>query len=199
MKNAFNIFFVTAFCLLFVGTAMSQTTKADKKAAQIAELKRLVTSKNYIFRATTAQPTIIAGVQISGGSMAPNSIANQLNSGMVNLTSSYDVKIANDTLSAYLPYFGQAFSAPYNNTTEGGIKFTTKKFDYTVTEKKNGRLEIVIKPQDLNPRAPSDVQRMLLSVSEGGWANLQVILLTRQRITFSGRLEEIKPQAVPKS
>src|SRR5215217_1548153 len=185
MKNTFKILFAVAFCLLCTGTAMSQNSKADKKAAQVAELKRIIDTKNYIFKANTALPTPIPGVQISGGNMGPNSIANQINSGMINLTSSYDVKVTNDTLSAFLPYYGQAFSAPYNNTTDGGINFTSKKFDYKVTKKKNGTFEILIKPQDLTARAPSDVQRMVLTVSEGGWASLQIILVTRQRISFS--------------
>ncbi len=194
MKNVLNIFFALAFCIFCTGTAMAQNTKADKKAVQIAELKRIIDTKNYIFKATTALPTPTPGLQISGGNMGPNSIANQLSSGMINLTGSYDVKLANDTLTAFLPYYGQAFSAPYNNTTDGGITFTSTKFDYKVTQKKNGTFEILIKPQDLAARAPSDVQRMVLTVSEGGWANLQIILVTRQRIAFSGTVEELKPQ-----
>lgn len=194
MKTILNIFFAFAFCLLCTNPVLAQSTKADKKAAQVAELKRIIDTKNYIFKATTALPTPIPGVQISGANMGPNNIVNQLSSGMINLTGSYDVKVANDSLIAFLPYYGQAFSAPYNSNTDGGINFTSKKFDYKVTQKKNGTIEILIKPQDLAARAPSDVQRMILSVSEGGWANLQIILVTRQRISFSGTVEELKPQ-----
>jgi hypothetical protein len=122
----------------------------------------------------------------------PNNIANALNGSSISLTSSYDLKLSNDTLTAYLPYYGVAYTAPPMSTTEAGVKFTTTKFDYRVTEKKNGTVEVFFKPLDLQPRAPSDVQRMTLSVSEGGYANLQITLLNRQPITFTGTVEEVK-------
>lgn len=193
MKNLINIFCAGLICLAFTGSVQAQT-KAEIKAQKAADLKRIIDGKSYVFRANAAMPTNVAGIQVSGGSLGPNSIANQLNGGLINLTSSYDVKLTNDTLTAYLPYFGQAFSAPINNANDGGIKFTSTKFDYTVTQKKKGGFEIMIRPNDLQPRAPSDVLQMILSVGEGGWASLQITLLTRQRISFSGIVDEVKPK-----
>lgn len=190
MKNLLNIFYTLLVCLVCVGTSTAQNTKAEKKAEKVAELKRIIGGKSYIFKARMAMP-MGSNVQISGMSM-PNNIANTLNGSSVALTSSYDLKLSNDTLAAYLPYYGVAYTAPPLNTTEAGVKFTTTKFDYKVTEKKNGTVEIFFKPLDLQPRAPSDVQRMTLSVSEGGYASLQVTLLNRQPITFTGTVEEVK-------
>jgi hypothetical protein len=172
MKSLLNIFFAFLLCLLCVGTSQAQTAKADKKAQKAADLKRIIDGKNFIFKANMAMPQGGANIQ---------------------LTSSYDLKLANDTLVAFLPYYGVAYSAPYN-PTEGGIKFTSTKFDYAVTQKKNGNFEISIKPLDLQPRAPSDVQKIFLTISAGGWANLQIINFNRQSISFSGTVEEVKPK-----
>lgn len=194
MKSALNIFCILAICWFCVGTSRAQTTKAEIKAQKAADLKRIIDGKNYIFKANIAMPMNNSSVQISG-SVPFNSPLRVLSSGSIPLTSPYDLKISNDTLTAFLPYYGVAFMAPYNSSsTEGGIKFKSTKFEYTVTQKKKGNLVILIKPQDLEQRSPSDVQRMVLTVGEGGWANLQIILTTRQPITFTGLVEEIKPK-----
>lgn len=174
MKSILNIFYIILICLFSFVTSNAQTaTKAEKKAQQSADLKRIIEGKNYIFKANLAYPQ--SGSQVT-------------------LTSSYDLKLANDSLVAYLPYFGQAYVAPLN-PTEGGIKFTTTKFEYKNTQKKNGNFEIYFKPENLDPRSPSDVAKMYLTVSNGGFASLQVICLNRQSISFSGRLEEVKPKS----
>jgi hypothetical protein len=194
MKKLLNIFYAILICSFCVGTSVAQTTKAEKKAEKAADLKRIVNGKSYVFRANFALPMGNASVRVSGLSMGPNNIANAMNGSAVPLTSTYDLTLSNDSLTAFLPYYGVAYTAPPMGTTEGGVKFTTTKFDYKVTEKKNGNIEIFFKPTNLEPRAPSDVQRMTLTVSEGGFANLQITLLNRQPISYTGTLEEIKPK-----
>jgi len=195
MKKLSNIFYMLLVCLFCVDTSAAQTTKAEKKAEKVAELKRIINGKRYVFKANFAQPMGSASVRVTGlGTMPMNNIANAMNGAAVPLTSSYDLTLTNDTLTAFLPYYGVAYAAPPMSTTEGGVKFTTTKFDYKVTEKKNGTIEIFFKPTDLQPRSPSDVQRMTLSVGESGFANLQITLLTRQPISYTGTLEEVKPK-----
>jgi len=193
MKNLLNIFYALLICMFSVGLSTAQPSKAEKKAEKAAELKRIVDAKSYVFKANTAIPTGTASVQVTG-SLTPNSIANALNGSSVALTSQYDLTLSNDTLRAFLPYYGVAYTAPPMSSTEGGVKFTTTTFDYKVTEKKNGNIEILFKSLNLEPRSPSDVQRMILTVSAGGYANLQIILLNRQPISYTGTLEEVKPK-----
>ncbi len=169
MKNI-----IKNICLLLIVmfslSVHAQTSKADKNAVKAADLKRLVDSKKYLFIANQAYPM--------GGSM-------------VNLTSSnFDLKLANDTLTAFLPYYGVAYSAPLN-PTEGGIKLTTTKFSYHVVQKKNGNYEIDIKPINPEVRGPGDVNRMILNVSPGGYATLQVLSFNRQPISFNGWLQDV--------
>jgi hypothetical protein len=117
--------------------------------------------------------------------------ANPMRGGGRSLTSEYDLKVSKDTIIAYLPYFGRAYIAP-TNPTEGGIKFTWTKFDYSVKQTKNGSWEILIKPKEKNISNASDVQNLRLSISTSGYASLQVISSNRDPISFNGTIEEVK-------
>jgi hypothetical protein len=67
------------------------------------------------------------------------------------------------------------------NPTEGGIKFTSTANSYNVKDRKKGGWDITIVPSDTK-----DVRQMFLSVSEDGYANLNVISNNRQAIRFDG-------------
>lgn len=67
----------------------------------------------------------------------PAKYANPMRGSQIYLTSDYDLRIKNDSAFAYLPYFGVAYSAPFNSS-EGGIKFSETMYDYvSVPNKKN--------------------------------------------------------------
>ncbi|HEX6193693.1 MAG TPA: DUF4251 domain-containing protein, partial [Chitinophagaceae bacterium] len=84
---------------------------ANAQKLDAANTKRIVDAKNYVFKAQSVTP--------SRGSLRQ-------------LTSDYDLTVAGDSLIAYLPYFGRAYSAPIDS--EGGIKFTSAKSDYRVKQ-----------------------------------------------------------------
>src|SRR5689334_12028310 len=46
--------------------------------------------------------------------------------GIINLTSEYDLKLSRDSIIAYLPYYGRAYTATPGE--DGGIHFTSTKF-----------------------------------------------------------------------
>ena len=96
------------------------------------------------------------------------------------LTSDYDVKITKTQVVSYLPYYGRAYTAP-TDPSQGGIQFTSKDFDYTVTPRKKGGWDIQIKPKDYR-----DVQQFNFNVTESGYASLQVTSTNRQSISFNG-------------
>ena len=98
------------------------------------------------------------------------------------LTSDYEVKFSGDTLTCYLPYFGRAYSAGYGEG--GGLNFTSTKFEYKARERKKGGWDITIDPKDAN-----DVREMNFTVSEKGYASLQVLSNNRQPISFTGYIE----------
>jgi Domain of unknown function (DUF4251) len=78
-------------------------------------IKIIVENRQFVFHAQTALPS-------TGGSRQ--------------LTSAYDLKVLKDSLISYLPYFGRAYSTTYG-ATDGGLNFTSTKFDYKASTRKN--------------------------------------------------------------
>jgi hypothetical protein len=151
--------FLTAILLFLAGVVHAQNSKNNKKQEKTAEIQQLIQSKSFVFVAQNA---------------APQTGRN------INLTSSYDLRLSKDTLIAALPYYGRAYVAPMN-PSEGGFNFTSTKFTYTIAERKKGGWDINLQPSDTK-----DVRQMLLTVSEDGYASLQVTSNNRQPISFTG-------------
>lgn len=145
---------------LLVGGSTTQAQELDS-----AQVRNLLESKNYIFMARQAYPQ--TGVTRM-------------------LTSDYDLTVRGDTLIAFLPYFGRAYTAPAN-AAEGGIKFTSTKYKYDVSKKKD-RWEVKIKPADV-----SDVQEVDMDIFDNGTARVQFINTNRQPISFDGYVVAGKP------
>ena len=100
----------------------------------------------------------------------------------IQLTSDYTLTVRGDTVIAFLPYFGRAYTAPLD-PAKGGIDFTSTNFDYKAKQRKKGNWEINIKPKDAD-----DVRQLYLSFSASGFGNLQVTSLNRQTISFNGHV-----------
>jgi hypothetical protein len=77
-----------------------------------------------------------------------------------------------------------AYSAPID-PSQGGIKFTSTKFEYIKQPGKKDGWDITIIPKDA-----SDVQKLYLHVTSKGYATLQVTSTNRQPISFNGIIEE---------
>ena len=148
--------------LLIPFLAPAQTpapSAADKKSAKLAAIKDMVESQNYVFKAQTAMP-------MSGPTRQ--------------LTTDFDLKVTKQSIISYLPYFGRAYTAPMD-PSKGGIQFTSKDFDYTLTPGKKDGWSVLVKPKDYR-----DVQQMTLSISSTGYATVQVTSTSRQPISFNG-------------
>jgi hypothetical protein len=134
-------------------------------AQELDQIKSIVESRHYVFVAQTAQP---------------------MRGGTRQLTSGYELRVAGDTITSYLPYFGRAYVAPFD-PSEGGIKFTAVKANYQMKPARNGGWNIQIKPADAG-----DVRQLTLSISSKGFASLQVISTNRQDISFNGYIKTIE-------
>ncbi len=145
-------------------SSVAQNTRKEREAKKIANVKAMVEASNYVFKAQSANP---------------------MRGGTFNLTSEYDLRVAQDTLIAYLPYFGRAYQAPMD-PTDGGIHFTSTRFSYNKQETKNG-WEISVKPVDAK-----GVEQIFLSISQDGYANLRITSTNRDPITFDGYIEQKK-------
>jgi hypothetical protein len=149
-----------------LNSAIAQSSNVRKEAVKIEAIKTIVNSMHYVFIANFANP-------LGGGQRA--------------LTSEYDLAVSNDTITAYLPYFGRAYVAPIN-PTDGGIKFKSTKFFYKLKENKKGGWDVVIRPKETNGDM-KDVQSLRLNIGSSGYASLQVISANRDPISFNGYIE----------
>jgi hypothetical protein len=120
-------------------------------------------TKHFVFTAQTVLPLVGA---------------------MRQLTSEYDVKLSGDSLITYLPYFGRAYG-PINPGDDGGIKFTSTKFDYKTKARKKGGWDIMITPKDNR-----DVRQLNFTISASGYATLQVSSNNRQSISYNGYISK---------
>jgi hypothetical protein len=166
MKTLLKLLFVFMMALGCLTVVNAQSSKQQKRTDAV---KTMIDGVNYVFKATYVNP--------------------QRGPGRA-LTSEYDVVVSKDTVVAYLPYFGRAHVAPINPySNEGGIKFTSTKFDYKVTTGKKGGWEILIKPKGNNIGDMKDVQQLKLTVSSSGYATLFVLSTNRDPISFNGTVE----------
>lgn len=160
MKTHLKIIIKAVIILLLTSSVSSSFAQDDDKTTA----KKIVESKNFVFKAQSASP--------SGGAST------------MQLTSDYDIKLLGDSIVSYLPYFGRAYSAP-NPGEEGGIRFTSTEFEYTVRSKKKGGWDIQILPADTK-----DVRQLLFNITASGYASLQVISNNRQSISYYGYITE---------
>jgi hypothetical protein len=171
----------TISCLLMLGKpSFGQVSKA--------ELPDLLASKKFTFHATRAIPLADATL---------NQVLNQLGAFGNNVMQldgmMYDVQVSPDSLLAHLPYFGRTFTPIYgrnisgiNDLNENGISFNSKKFTYKSEARKKGAWRIQLNTQDIREN-----YRMLLEISENGYATLYVRDLYRQGISFYGYIDSI--------
>jgi hypothetical protein len=168
------ISYLTALLLVVSIPAFAQTDEATTK--------EIIENQNFRFIATTALPL---------SSQDVSAILYKMNSpngaGAINLTGSqYDLVVTKDSVMAYLPYYGRAYSASMD-PNDAGTKFKSKDFKYIKTKRKKGGWNIVIVPKDVK-----DSQKLTLYVSENGYATLNVSNNNRQPISFNGYLAETK-------
>ncbi|PWT76462.1 MAG: hypothetical protein C5B59_06465 [Bacteroidetes bacterium] len=168
MKKLFNLFPVLFFGfvmgILPCSSTAQNTEKQEKENAKIEALKKLVESRHFMFTATTATP-------MSGRTRQ--------------LTSTYTLTIMGDTVIADLPYYGRSYQASIGET-DGGLNFKTTEFAYNLKDGTKGGWDITIMPKD-NKYANT----MLLSISNSGYANLQINSNIRQTIYFRGTVSDL--------
>lgn len=154
-KSGFVVFALFLLSCLSISTLHAQNLDE-------ANLKSALSGKSFVFKAQSAWPLQGTVVQLNPG---------------------FDMRVLQDSINTYLPYFGRSYAANYSNG--GGISFTSKKFDYKMKDKEGGGWDITIKPTDVK-----DINQLIYSISTNGYATLQVISQNRQAISFYGSIEK---------
>jgi hypothetical protein len=169
MYSMKKFFFAIIVLNLFLAACSSQ-----KKVNDHLPTVDLLDQQRYTFVARQVIPTEDA--RYNPRNMFPNA------SNMYQLTSRYDLRITPDSVVAYLPFFGRAYTAPIN-PSEGGIKFTSTNFSYKISmRKKNYEIQII--PNDNN-----EVRNLYLTVSPSGYASLNITSVNKTPIGYSGVIE----------
>jgi len=164
-----TIFFSTALLLSIL--ALMTSCNSAKIAQNAKDNQDSVAtwwhSKHFVFHANNAQP-------MSGRT--------------INLTSEYTFEMRNDSIIAWLPYFGRSFSAPIN-PSDGGIKFATS--NYTIKDEKEEKkmYKMTIVPKGLPAfEHTKDVQQLYLSIGYNGYGTLQIQSVNQTPISYYGYL-----------
>jgi hypothetical protein len=164
MKKLQPVFTIIIFLFFALHSSFSlgQNGKQQKENRNQQAVEQLINSQHYTFIPNTVLPS--RGVSKT-------------------LTSEYQLKIRKDTLEASLPYFGRAYTASIS-LTENPLDFKTTDFKYTITESKKGGWDISIIPKNAG-----DARQLTLSVSQDGYASLQIICNNRDPISFNGYIQ----------
>lgn len=157
--------------ILSIASCASQ----KKTGSEMARIAGMMNDQKYTFAAQSVLPTEDARYNVRN--LFPGG------SNLYQLTSRYDLRITPDSVIAYLPFFGRAYTAPLD-PTKGGIQFTSTKFSYKKTIRK-GNYEILIEPHD-----NTDVKSLYLTVSPSGYASLRIISLNKTPIAYNGIIED---------
>jgi hypothetical protein len=110
--------------------------------------------------------------------------ANPLRMKPVFLTSEYDLRIKNDSVFAYLPYYGVAHVAPFD-ASEGGIKFATIMSDYKITpNRKSTGWEITF-----HVKSKQSTYDVHMNIFNNGSTTVTVNSYDRDMISFDGEIK----------
>jgi hypothetical protein len=144
---------------------MNASQGQDKKTAQTAQIKSWIDSSSFIFIPQVAMP---------------------MRGGTRQLMGDFELIVSKDTLVSYLPYFGRAYNVD-PASTQSPFDFVSTNFDYTVTAKKKGGWDIIIKI-----KGTGEAITYSLSISSNGYGSLITTSNSRDPISFSGSVVERK-------
>ena len=154
----FGVMLLISTALLFQSCGTSQNTAEREQLA--ASIQDAVKVPGFTFKATYAHPSGYKSIYLSPY---------------------YDVSISPDTVKAYLPFYGRAYSAPMD-PREGGYKFTSTEFEYQASPAGlRGSWQVKIVFNDLDRPVTFH-----FDVWENGKGRLQVVDVNRQAISFQG-------------
>lgn len=158
-----KIFTIVTLFLTFTG--FQPGDRKEKRLLKEKEMLELIESGHFHFVANSAK----------------SSLGN-----FDNLGSNYNLIFDSLKLTAYLPYYGRAYSVPYGG--DGGVKFdlTAEKIDKVWNEKK--------KMYTLRAAVADSNDSYLIYLTTGlsGYADLKIIFRNRQMISYYGVIEKIK-------
>ena len=162
-KFAFTIKLITTIFTLSL-LSMSSIDAQDKKEKELEvtqHVQKVLDNKDYMIHVDYMNPQ-------QGRSRA--------------LTSSYFVKIKNDSIFSYLPYVGRAYNVPYGGGQ--GLNFNASIQSYSSSKGRKNKTTITIKVKN-----SEDNYTYTLTVYGNGSTNIFVQPINRQSISYRGKID----------
>ncbi len=157
-----KIFTTLLLCALTLSLIAEEPAKSTGNETQAAKVKQATEAKNYTIEVDRAFP-------MRGQS--------------INLTSSYDLAVRGDSVTAYLPYFGVSQRAIYGDS-EGGIKFAEPAANYKISyNEKKQQYHITF-----DIRSPKDSYKISLYIFTNGSASVDISPSSSDFISYRGEL-----------
>ena len=147
-------------CMIAAMPAFAQS-RSEKKARIERAVKKAVDAKTYEINVDRMHP-------IKGGSRT--------------LTTNYSLKVRNDSVYSYLPYFGVAYSVPYGGGK--GMIFNEPLTDYTTKKLKKGKVQVTFQT-----RSEGDNYEYSLTIYPNGSTTINVQATNRQSISYTGEMD----------
>lgn len=94
----------------------------------------------------------------------------------------YSLQVEGDTITSYLPYFGRAYSIPYNGGM--GLNFNAKILSYDLNTDDKGIIHVKMQINN-----SEDTYKYALDVYDNGQTTLNVYSQMREPISFSGQMD----------
>lgn len=172
-----RIILFTIIAVFSVSFVFSQSTqkkskkrmKAEIKAEQIRQIREIVNSKNFVFKAETVKP---------------------INSKRMNLLTDFGVEVRGDSIFSYLPYFGNNYQRDLTTFKNSPLGFMQPINDYDRFSTNEG-YKIVVKVKNEN-----EFINLVFHIAKRGYTSLSASFLNRQSISYDGEiLIPPKPEA----
>ena len=175
---------------LFIGIALSASLfscgpSKTMTQAQIDALDQLVQSKQIKIESNWAYPMTTTAMQqvLNSGLLAPGSSAGGINL----IGNSNELIIFGDSISSYLPYFGERQMQVDYGGDDTTIKFKGLMENYKVETIKNHSYEISFKA-----KSKSETFDVYITVSPNLRSTMVLNSATRHPIRYSGTIEALK-------
>lgn len=172
MKNyGLNILLVLIFLFTLPQIkAQDEMSKKEQRKAKneqaYNEIKPMLEELNFVFQASKANPQSGRQVDLT--------------------THTAYLKVINDSLDVYLPFYGRTYNAAYGGS--GGIECAGKYTDYDMSSNEK-RLTHTLK---FKCRGEGESYEFSLTVSHSGSATLNLISSQRAGISYYGQIENLQ-------
>lgn len=138
-----------------------QKLKAELKARKINQIRELIDSENFIFKAETVNPA---------------------NSSTKTLRTDFGIEVRNDSVFSYMPYYGKTYIRDYGTNNESPMGFIQPILKYNRKRSKKG--------YTINIKVTNKYENIELKfhILKTGYTSVSASFLDRQSISYYGEI-----------